>query len=88
MQQWLLDALPTLSKPEKQKLKKRGIESRTTRGKDADPKAARRSRISSKAGFVRKSENNRKGAIVGSQRRQQADLAGDAGEETDFGGFD
>ena len=88
MQQWLLDALPSLSKQDKQKLKKRGIESRTARGKEADPKAARKARISSKSGFVRKEENRRKGAIMGSQRRQQAETASNAGDETDFGGFD
>lgn len=84
-QQWLLDALPTLSKSEKQNLKRRGIESRTAR---ADPEAARKARISSKAGFVRRVENKRKGAVLGSQRRAQAEVEGDEGDETDFGGFD
>lgn len=87
LQQWLLDALPRLSKPEKLKLKKRGIESRTVRGKEKDPKAARRARISSKAGFVRQAENNRRGAVPGSQRRAQVEMS-DEGDETDFGGFD
>ncbi|KAK3627540.1 RNA-dependent ATPase rok1 [Elasticomyces elasticus] len=90
LQQWLLDALPKLSKQEKQKLKKRGIESRTTRGKDDDPKAARRTRISSKPGFVRQAENNRKGAVLGSQRRAQAEAEApsEAGDDSDFAGFD
>ncbi|KAK3117047.1 RNA-dependent ATPase rok1 [Teratosphaeriaceae sp. CCFEE 6253] len=88
LQQWLLDTLPKLSKNEKQKLKKRGIESRASRGNDEDSKAARRSRISSKAGFVRQAENNRRGAVIGSQRRALAEAAGDDGDDTDFAGFD
>lgn len=85
MQRWLLDSLPKLSKQEKHRLKKRGIESRATRGNENDTKATRHSRISSKSGFIRKVENNRKGAILASQRRSQID---DEGDETDFGGFD
>ena len=88
MQQWLMDALPKLSKNEKQTLKKRGIESRTARGREKDPRAARKARISSKAGFVRREENKRKGAILGSQRRALADAASDDGGDSDFGGFD
>ncbi|WPH05016.1 P-loop containing nucleoside triphosphate hydrolase protein [Acrodontium crateriforme] len=87
MQQWLLDALPTLTKQDKQKFKKHGLESRTSRGKEKNPKASRKARISTKSGFARKSENNRKGAIQGSQRRAQAE-AENGGEETDFGGFE
>lgn len=88
LHQWLLDALPRLSKNEKQNLKKRGIESRTARGQQKDPKAARKSRISTKAGFVRRAENKRKGAILGSRRRKETDAQSDEGEETDFGGFE
>lgn len=88
MQQWLLDAIPKLSKNEKQNLKKHGVESRTARGRQNDPKASRKARISTKAGFVRKQEGNRKGAIRGSQRRAQLEQVEDEGDETDFGGFD
>ena len=88
MQQWLLDAVPNLSKNEKQNLKKRGVECRTARGQQKDPKAARKARISTKAGFVRRAENKRKGAILGSQRRAQLELNSDAGDESEFGGFD
>ena len=88
MQKWLLEAIPKLNKNEKQNLKKRGIESRTARGRENDPKAARRARISTKAGFVRQAENKRKGAILGSQRRTELDQNEDEGDETDFGGFD
>ncbi|EMC98782.1 hypothetical protein BAUCODRAFT_120082 [Baudoinia panamericana UAMH 10762] len=85
-QQWLLDTLPKLSKQEKEKFKKGGIESRTARGKDADPKSARRARISSKSGYVRRAENNRRSAIIGN--RQRAPLTVDGGDEIDFVGFD
>ncbi|KAF2483589.1 P-loop containing nucleoside triphosphate hydrolase protein [Neohortaea acidophila] len=87
---WLLAALPKLSKRDKKNLKTHGIESRTARGQIKDPKAARQSRISTKAGFVRRVENNRKGAILGSQRRAQINLrtADDDDEEGEFGGFD
>ncbi|KAK0337796.1 RNA-dependent ATPase rok1 [Friedmanniomyces endolithicus] len=88
VQPWLLDALPKLSKEKKQTLKKRGIESRTTRGKANGPNAVRSTRISSKAGFVKQAQNNRKGAILGSQRRAQAEALGDAGDDSEFAGFD
>ena len=93
MQQWMIDALPKLSKGEKRKLKKRGIESRTTRCQESNSKATRPARISSKAGFVRRTQNNRRGAVLGSQRRAQAESgnlpghAKDGGHETDFVGF-
>lgn len=84
---WLLDALPSLSKKAKQDLKKRGVESRSSNGKQKNVKAARRTRISTKAGFLRKEEHNKKGAVRGSRNRQEASFADEA-DETDFGGFD
>ena len=87
MQTWLLDALPNLGKKDKQNLKKHGVEARTARGMNKDPKTARRSKISTKAGFVRREENKRKGAILGSQRREAASIEAGA-DDTDFGGFD
>ncbi|CAK3752934.1 ATP-dependent RNA helicase rok1 [Lecanosticta acicola] len=83
---WLLDALPSLSKKAKQDLKKRGVESRTAAGASEDPKAGRGAKISSKAGYLRREQNRRKGAILGSQKRQQAETAD--GDDTDFGGCD
>lgn len=88
---WLLDALPSLTKAEKQKLKKHGVETRTARSGDGDRKASRLARIGTKSGYERKLENNRKGAVLGSQRRVQADLDGDRDsdeEEGEFVGFD
>ena len=87
-QQWLLDALPTLSKNEKQKFKKHGVDLRTARGKQKNPKASKKARISTKAGFVRRTENRRKEAIHGTHMRMQNGILSDEGDETDFGGFD
>ncbi|KAK6428651.1 RNA-dependent ATPase rok1 [Oleoguttula sp. CCFEE 5521] len=90
-QEWLLRSLPKMTQNDKQKLKKHGVEARTSRGMAKDARGASKARISTKAGFIRRQENNRKGAVVGSQRRSQAlaneDIS-DQGEETDFGGFD
>ncbi|KAI4720474.1 P-loop containing nucleoside triphosphate hydrolase protein [Aureobasidium sp. EXF-10727] len=86
IQQWLLDALPTPSKRDKQQLKKRGIETRrSASGKDSKtgkPKA----RISTKSGYLRKLENNRKGAVAASRNPQESGDASDSGES--FGGFE
>jgi ATP-dependent RNA helicase DDX52/ROK1 len=86
IQQWLLDALPTPSKRDKQQLKKRGIETRrSASGKDTKtgkPKA----RISTKSGYIRKLENNRKGAVAASKNPQESGDASDSGES--FGGFE
>ena len=88
MQRWLADALPKLSKNEKQALKKHGVKARTARGPETDAKASRRSKISTKAGFVRRAENRRRGAKAASQRMVQADADSDGGNMSDFAGFD
>ncbi|KAG9747796.1 P-loop containing nucleoside triphosphate hydrolase protein, partial [Aureobasidium melanogenum] len=86
IQQWLLDALPTPSKRDKQQLKKRGIETRrSASGKDSKtgkPKA----RISTKSGYIRKLENNRKGAVAASKNPRESGDASDSGES--FDGFE
>jgi ATP-dependent RNA helicase DDX52/ROK1 len=99
MQKWLLDALPTPSKEQKKKLKMYGVEAR--RGGLGNGKEGKESKgkkgsmqISTKSGYERKLENNRKGAIQGSRRRMRE--AGDANEldeqhgaeDSEFGGFD
>lgn len=88
VQQWLLDALPALTKNEKQKFKKRGVEARTAKGMANDPRSARKARISTKAGYVRREENNRKGAIAASKQRSKAQQNDEAGNNSDFAGFD
>ncbi|ESZ91911.1 hypothetical protein SBOR_7705 [Sclerotinia borealis F-4128] len=94
MQKWLLDALPTPSKDEKKKLKKYGVEARRGglgRGKDGKDskgeKSKSRMQISTKSGYERKLENNRKGAIQGSKRRKQENVGGD-GEKVEDDGWD
>ncbi|KAF2182529.1 ATP-dependent RNA helicase-like protein rok1, partial [Zopfia rhizophila CBS 207.26] len=66
VKQWLLDALPTPTKKDKQKLKKRGVEARRA-VKDGEGRS--KMRISTKSGYERRVENNRRGAKVGSRRR-------------------
>lgn len=78
MQKWLLDALPTPSKDEKKKLKKFGVEARRGglgQGKEGNEAKTGKGRmqISTKSGYERKLENNRRGAIQGSKRRMQMD---------------
>ncbi|CAD6442131.1 44afb924-fffb-4319-9450-53f16ea413db [Sclerotinia trifoliorum] len=87
MQKWLLDALPTPSKEEKKKLKRYGVEARrgglnnAKDGKDSKGgKSKSRMQISTKSGYERKLEHNRKGAIQGSKRREQEKVAEDDGE--------
>jgi len=88
VQQWLLDALPSMSKNDKQKFKKRGVEVRTARGMASDPRGAKKARISTKAGFVRREENKKKGMIAGSKQRAKAQRKEEADDGSDFGGFD
>ncbi|KAI9842746.1 MAG: RNA-dependent ATPase rok1 [Sclerophora amabilis] len=71
IQKWLLDALPTPSKKDKQTLKRRGVEARRPQpaamggkeGKDAaKARESRKMRISTKSGFDRRLMQKRKGA--------------------------
>ncbi|EFW98803.1 ATP dependent RNA helicase [Grosmannia clavigera kw1407] len=83
--QWLLDALPNVTKADKKRLKTRGMESRRTGGssshgtgknggssKNGNGKgnAAGRSRITSKSAWERRKENNLRDAIASSKRRK------------------
>jgi len=90
VKQWLLDALPTPSKRDRQQLKRRGVEARrTVKGKDGKGE----SRISSKSGYDRKIENMRKGKMEAMKRRERGGNNGaiEAGEssggESEFEGF-
>ena len=78
LQEWLLNALPDVSKKTKRELKRKGVEARrtTTHGNDKG-KAARRMRISTKSGYDRRLEHNRKGAAVGSQRHSMKESSDD-----------
>ncbi|KAF1851523.1 P-loop containing nucleoside triphosphate hydrolase protein [Cucurbitaria berberidis CBS 394.84] len=91
IKQWLIDALPTPTKRDRQQLKKRGVEARRT-VKGADNKS--KNRISTKSGYERKIENNRRGAMLGSKRRAEAENGGgvkeveDGSDGSDFEGFE
>lgn len=81
VQKWLLDALPDVGKADRKKLKERGVESRRSGSK---------AKITSKSGYERRKENNRRGAIEGSKKRKLAEEeAGDAsGDDSEWGGID
>lgn len=84
VQKWLLDALPDVSKEEKKRLK-RGVDSR---------KSGSKAKISSRSGYDRRKDENRKGAIEASKKRKMESRragkgrkdAGGANEE--WGGFE
>lgn len=88
VKQWMLDALPDVGKRERKELKKRGVESRRNvkaGGKDEDGKDGKgknRSRISTKSGYERRVENNRRGAREAARRREIEDGDGDTGESS------
>ncbi|KAI4689055.1 hypothetical protein J4E81_007772 [Alternaria sp. BMP 2799] len=92
VKQWLLDALPTPSKRERQMLKRRGVEARRSvkaGGKDGrDGKGVKVDRISSKSGYDRKIENKRKGAREAARKRETVERRNDSGDESGFEGFD
>jgi ATP-dependent RNA helicase DDX52/ROK1 len=81
VKQWLLDALPDVGKRDRQQLKKRGVEARRS-GKNEDGKG--KDRISTKSGYERRVENNRKGAKEASKRREKEGEMG-GGESVDEG---
>ncbi|KAF1971644.1 P-loop containing nucleoside triphosphate hydrolase protein [Bimuria novae-zelandiae CBS 107.79] len=92
VQQWLLDALPDVSKNDKQVLKRKGVEARRS-VKSEDGKV--KGRISTKSGYERRVENRRKGAKVGSRKRKEEGRDGEKGGEegteageSEFEGFE
>lgn len=89
VQRWLLNALPDISKKDRQQLKKRGVDvRRKVRAEDDDrgAKAKRAARISTKSGYERRLENNRKGAIASRQGRLEDEPEDGDGDE--WSGFD
>ncbi|KAI4186093.1 MAG: hypothetical protein L6R41_003693 [Letrouitia leprolyta] len=74
LQEWLLNALPDVSKKSRKTLKQRGVEARrTSTASDDGGKTARRMRISTKSGYDRRLEHNRKGADAVGQRQPMAE---------------
>ncbi|KAF2450484.1 P-loop containing nucleoside triphosphate hydrolase protein [Karstenula rhodostoma CBS 690.94] len=86
VKQWLLDALPTPTKREKQELKKKGVEARRN-VKTEDGKNT--ARISTKSGYERRVDNRKRGAVKGSKQRagQEPRKVEDA-SESEFEGFE
>ncbi|KAL1957482.1 hypothetical protein VTO42DRAFT_5945 [Malbranchea cinnamomea] len=71
VQKWLLDALPDLSKKDRKELKKHGVKVRRPGVRSVDdPKLKRATRITTKSGYERRVENNRRAAIEASKRRK------------------
>ncbi|KAK4231216.1 putative ATP-dependent RNA helicase [Podospora fimiseda] len=86
IKKWLLDALPDVAKEDRKKLKQRGVESRRTGAKGGD-----KGGITTKSGWERKRENNRKGAIEASKKRKKMQkLEGNKAESDgeEWGGLD
>ncbi|KAH6609331.1 atp-dependent rna helicase rok1 [Trichoderma cornu-damae] len=83
VQQWLLDALPNVGKDDRKKLKERGVESRRSGSK---------AKITSKSGYERRKEHNRRGAIEGSKKRkmeaEDGDGNGNGNGDGEWGGLD
>ncbi|KAJ5921854.1 hypothetical protein N7516_009557 [Penicillium verrucosum] len=92
IQKWLLDALPNLSKNSKKDMKRHGVKARQAprlTDKEEDGKGARGMRISTKSGFERRMENNKRGAIEASRNRKAATAAsGNVSDAGSWGGLD
>ncbi|MCJ1372688.1 RNA-dependent ATPase rok1 [Loxospora ochrophaea] len=81
VEKWLLDALPTVSKNRKKELKRKGVEARRpTKGAGRE---ARKMRISTKSGFDRRIENNRRGAKTGAKNNESNEAS-----DGEWGGLD
>ncbi|KAL8682970.1 MAG: hypothetical protein Q9186_001049 [Xanthomendoza sp. 1 TL-2023] len=72
LQQWLLNALPDVSKKTKKELKRTGVAARNTKKNSKDGgNEARRMRISTKSGYDRRLEQKRKNAVGGVPSRTE-----------------
>ena len=84
---WLLDLLPRVGKGERERVRRKWVkEGRKVmegRGKDGKGKGGR---ISTKSGYVRRLEGNRRGAIEASKRRKEV-METNNGEESEWSGF-
>jgi ATP-dependent RNA helicase DDX52/ROK1 len=91
VQRWLLDALPDISKNDRQELKKRGVSVRRkirAGENDKEAKAKRKARISTKSGYERRLENNRKGAIAAMNPGSDDNGDYEQSEDEAWGGFE
>ncbi|KAG8630550.1 hypothetical protein KVT40_002169 [Elsinoe batatas] len=90
VEQWLLDALPDVSKEDRKKLKKRGVEERR--------KGKKEGRIETRGGWERKAEHRKRDMVGASKRAKEREgkeegtvkevIANGKAEDSDFGGFD
>lgn len=89
VQQWLLEALPKVSKRDKKMLKKRGVEARRTPSdvQGATSGSGKSVRISTRTGYDRRKDHNRKAAIEARHRDDGQDPE-QSGAESEFGGFE
>ncbi|KAK7550511.1 ATP-dependent RNA helicase-like protein rok1 [Phyllosticta citricarpa] len=89
VKQWLLDALPTPSKRDKKELKRRGVEARRAGVEGERTRGKWRTQISTRSGFEKRAERNRREAVEASRKRKKGEgrsaVDGDSGSE--FGGF-
>ncbi|KAG6118238.1 RNA-dependent ATPase rok1 [Claviceps sp. LM454 group G7] len=82
VQKWLLDALPNVAKADRKKLKERGVESRRSGN-------GGRAQITSKSGYERTREHNRRGAMDANKRRRVEGAKGEGnGGEEEWTGLD
>ncbi|KAK7540972.1 ATP-dependent RNA helicase-like protein rok1 [Phyllosticta citribraziliensis] len=89
VKQWLLDALPTPSKRDKKELKRRGVEARRAGVEGERTRGKWRTQISTRSGFEKRSERNRREAVEASKKRKiEGKGDADAGSGSEFGGFD
>jgi ATP-dependent RNA helicase DDX52/ROK1 len=95
VRKWLLDALPTPGKELKKRLKRFGVEARRAGPLEKGDKERKRARISTKSGFDRRIERNRKDAAVQSRRRVDEDInvnldvdVAQGGSEDEWGGLE
>ncbi|KAG6242013.1 RNA-dependent ATPase rok1 [Claviceps purpurea] len=82
VQKWLLDALPNVAKADRKKLKERGVESRRSGN-------GGRAQITSKSGYERTREHNRRGVMDANKRRRVEGAKGEGnGGEEEWAGLD
>lgn len=90
IQKWLLDSLPDLSKKDRKELKKHGVKVRKPMPRnELDLKERRNTRITTRSGFERRLENNRKAAVESSKKQKGRVIEGQGDEKNgDWSGIE
>ncbi|KZZ92033.1 DNA/RNA helicase, DEAD/DEAH box type [Moelleriella libera RCEF 2490] len=78
---WLLDALPRVAKADRKKLRERGVESRRSG-------SGSKAKITSKSGYDRRKENNKRAAIAANKRRKVEGSEEGSGAEDEWAGLE